>query len=245
MKKIWPQRAYLGLFAGAGRARIEESGEIVETSAASVFRLPDPFTHHVFVDQDPLCTEALRKRLNAISTDLRFEILTGDVNALVPDILSALPSFSRERGLLSYCFVDPFAANLKFHTIRALGRFRMDFLILLMLGLDARLNFRNYLERESDSRIADLIDVPNWRAEWKREASGRRPNVIRFIIRKFDEAMVRIGYRSTPLERTHPVKVHSKGVMIYHLVFYSKDELGQTFWEETRKGVSPQLGLEL
>ena len=35
MKKKWPQRAYLGLYSGAGRALVEETGEIVATTAVS------------------------------------------------------------------------------------------------------------------------------------------------------------------------------------------------------------------
>src|SRR4029077_4567853 len=44
MKNKWPQRAYVGLYSGAGRARIEGTGEIIETTALSALRLADPFT---------------------------------------------------------------------------------------------------------------------------------------------------------------------------------------------------------
>ena len=63
MKNKWPQRAYIGLYSGGGRARIDPTGEIVETTAMSVFRLSDPFTHHIFVDSDPRWIEALRGRI--------------------------------------------------------------------------------------------------------------------------------------------------------------------------------------
>ncbi len=245
MKSMWPQRAYIGLYSGAGRARLENSGEIVETTATAVFRLPDPFTHHIFVDQDEECTRALRQRIKALPGDFTPVILTGDVNSLVPEIHAALPPYGASRGLLSYCFVDPFAANLKFATIRELGRLRMDFLIVLMLGWDARVNFKVYLEDESNTRIAELIDAPNWREEWRREFAGRRSRVVPFLMRKFDEAMVRIGYQSASSQDALSVKVHNKGVLIYQLVFYSKHPLGKEFWGKTRVGVKPQMELPL
>src|SRR5688500_1163593 len=62
----WPQRAYLGLYAGAGRARLRPSGEIVETSALSVLRQTPTFTHHIFVDNNELCLTALEKRAISI-----------------------------------------------------------------------------------------------------------------------------------------------------------------------------------
>ena len=245
MKARWPQRAYLGLYSGSGLARLEDTDEIVETTSTSVFRLPDPFTHYIFVDQDPRCTTALAHRVSRLPGSFSPTILTGDVNSLLPQIRKALPSYSRTNGLLSYCFVDPFAADLKFATIRALGQGKVDFLILLMLGLDARVNFKNYLEDETNTRIAELIDAPQWREEWKLESSAWRPNIIRFLMRKFDEAMVRIGYQSAPSTSALSVKVHNKGVLIYKLVFYSKHPLGAAFWSQTRAGLIPQIELPL
>jgi three-Cys-motif partner protein len=245
MKSQWPQRAYVGLYSGAGRARLEETDEIVETTAMSIFRLPDPFTHHIFVDNDARCTEALTERIRSLLGERNVTVFTGDVNILVSNVREALPAFSSSKGLLSYCFVDPFAANLKFETLRSLGQLRMDFLILLMLGLDARLNFKTYLEDERDTRIAELVDSPNWRDEWRRESKAGRPNVVHFLMGKFDVAMTRIGYRSAPPDHALSVKVRNKGVLIYQLVFYSKNELGQKFWKQTRTGIKPQLDLSL
>ncbi|NIM49322.1 MAG: three-Cys-motif partner protein TcmP [Gemmatimonadales bacterium] len=245
MKSRWPQRAYLGLYCGAGRARIEGSGEVVETTAMSVCRLRDPFTKYIFVDNDSDCTHALSKRIDALPTKHDVAIIPGDVNQILPEIRSELPAFSRTRGLISFCFVDPFAADLKFETLRALGQYQMDFLILLMLGWDARVNFRRYLENEDETRIADLIDCPDWRQQWRdRRKSGHR-SVVHFLLGKFDEAMTRIGYRSAQPAHAHPVMIPSKRVLLYMLVLYSKHELGQRFWEETLTHTDPQLGLVL
>jgi three-Cys-motif partner protein len=245
MKSRWPQRAYLGLYSGAGRAKIEGTSEIIETTAMCVLRLPDPFTKYIFVDNDPRCTDALERRIAALPTKHDVTVIPGDVNQLVPTIRSYLPSFSRGRGLISFCFVDPFAADLKFETLRGLGQYRMDFLVLLMLGWDARVNFRRYLEDEEDTRIAELIDCPDWREQWRhRHASGDR-SVVRFLLGKFDEAMTRLGYRSAQPAHAHPVMIQNKRVLLYMLVLYSKHELGQQFWQETLTRVDRQLSLEL
>ena len=60
MKSRWPQRAYLGLYSGSGRACIEATGEIIETTALSALRTRFPFTNYIFVDSDPRCIEAFR-----------------------------------------------------------------------------------------------------------------------------------------------------------------------------------------
>jgi three-Cys-motif partner protein len=240
MKAKWPQRAYIGLYSGAGRARVEGTGEIVETTAMSVLRLPDPFSKYIFVDNDSRCTSALSARVASLPSALDVSVMQGDVDESASLVMGALPAFGPGNGLLSFCFVDPFAANLRFETIRTLGQLRMDFLILLMLGWDARVNFQQYYRDTSSTRIGELIDCPDWREQWDR---AQDKNVIRFLLGKFDTAMVRIGYRSCGPEHYHPVTAHNKAVLQYVLAFYSKHPLGQRFWEQTLAGSRKQLQL--
>jgi three-Cys-motif partner protein len=239
MRNSWPQLAYVGLYAGAGRARITGTNEIVETSALAVLHQPDLFTDYVYVDRNPDCVEALASRIQSIGAPARFTIIPSDVNESVAAVRQALPRYTGSRGLLSFCFIDPFDLQLKFDTIRGLSHLKMDFLVLLMLGVDARRNFNLYLTDESSTRIADLIDCPDWRAEYRTGA-----NVIHFLLRKFDEAMQRLGYLSAG-DDAHVVRVAGMGVLQYVLAFYSKNELGRRFWRESRAGLSPQLGFQL
>jgi three-Cys-motif partner protein len=239
MSKRWPQLAYVGLYSGPGRARVEPTGEIVETTAMSVVRQVNPFTHYIFVDQDPECVEALSQRIALVPDSPNALVIEGDVGSVVSIVRQNLPPYGPGKGLLSFCFVDPFAANLQFDTIRRLSDLRMDFLILLMLGWDARVNFKLYKNDLSSTRIADLIDEPNWRAQY---AQSRDRNVVRFLLTKFDEAMVRLGYLST-LDHVHPVKAAGTGVLQYVLVFYSKNQLGLKFWGQALARSDPQLRL--
>jgi len=223
MHKSWPQLAYVGLYAGAGRAHIAGTNEIVETSALAVLRQPDRFTDYVYVDRDPNCVQALTSRIHSIDPPTNLTIIPSDVNESVGAVRQALPPYSGSRGLLSFCFIDPFDLQLQFKTIRGLSPLKMDFLVLLMLGVDARRNFNRYLSDESSTRIGDLIH---------------------FLLRKFDEAMQRLGYLSAA-EDTHIVRAHGMGVLQYVLAFYSKNELGRRFWRESRSSLSSQLGLRL
>ena len=186
MKNKWPQRAYLGLYSGAGRARVAETGKIVATTAISALQVPDPFTKYIFVDNNPDCIAALEARISALGGDYDVSFINKDVLEAVPAIIKKMPLFSKDRGLLSFCFVDPFSAELDFSVLKQLGgKYKMDFLVLLMLGRDVRTNFRRYLEDEDDTRIAKLIDDENWRDEWA--ARGYRANnVIRFMLDKFN-----------------------------------------------------------
>ncbi len=245
MKDKWPQRAYVGLYSGAGRARIEETGEIIETTAMSVFRLRHPFTKYIFVDHDPRCIGALKNRIATLGHQHDVTLLERNVRDGVADIMEAMPPYGRNRGLISFCFIDPFSADLDFEIIRTLGtRYKMDFLVLLMLGRDVRTNFKRYLESPADTRIASLIDDPDWRSEWIDKRLSW-PDLIRFLLGKFDAAMTRLGYQAARPDDAHPVRVIGKGVVLYFIVLYSKDPLGRRFWQVTREGTDPQMPLGL
>ena len=244
-KSKWPQRAYIGLYSGPGRARVESSGEIVETTALSAMRLQDPFTKYIFVDHDPRCVEALQARSRSVERDLDVTVIREEVDRATGRVIEAMPDFGPGHGLLSFCFIDPFSAELDFDVIRTLGtRYRMDFLILLMLGRDIRTNFRRYLDDPSDTRVARLVDDPLWREEWL--AERRRPaELLPFLHRKFDLAMTRLGYRPSPPSEIHPIRVEGKNVFLYSLVFYSKHPLGPKLWKAAREAIAPQYGLGL
>lgn len=240
MHRKWPQLAYIGLYSGAGRALVvhkRSKQEIVETSALAVLRQERPFTHYVYVDSDERCSNALRDRIAALHSSATVTVLQCDVNESVPSVRSSLPRFTKTHGLLSFCFVDPFDLQLRFSTIKALSDLKIDFLVLLMLGVDARRNLRGYYDPTS-TRIADCFDCPDWRDEHPKGSRG----VVKFLSRKFDEAMGRLGYL-TAKDAHHPVTVHGMGVLQYFLAFYSKDQLGLRFWQDCRKELSPQLGL--
>lgn len=245
MKDQWPQRAYLGLYSGPGRARIEATGDIIETTGMSAIRTRFPFTKYIFVDNDSRCIEALSGRIEALPDRPDATLINADVAEAIPQVIAAMPRFGPGNGLLSFCFIDPFSAALDFEVIRHLGsRYMMDFLILLMLGRDVRTNFRRYLEDPSDTRIASLIDDPNWREEW-RSRGLRRRDLIRFLLHKFDASMTRLGYKAARPDEAHPIRVMGKNVFLYSLVLYSKSDLGRQFWEATRKGMDPQGRLDL
>jgi len=229
MRNKWPQLSYIGLYSGAGRARVEGANEIVETSAISVLRQPHRFTHYIYVDNNEACTAALEARCRIAAPQANVTVLRRDVNESAPEVLRALPPYGPKNGLLSFCFIDPFDTSLRFSTIRALSHLRIDFLVLLMTGADFRRNIARYLADPTSTRIEDLIDCPTWRSEFRKDG-----NALRFGLGKFADAMQRIGYAGPVSE---PVYVSGKKVLLYNLVFYSKATAAVRLWKKTTKSL--------
>jgi three-Cys-motif partner protein len=187
----------------------------------------------------------LKNRIETLPGEPEVSLIQKRVEDAVPDIKEALPSYSAEKGLLSLCFIDPFSADLDFSVIRELGQsFKMDFLVLLMSGVDIRQNFQRYLEDKSDTRISDLIDDPNWRQDWAQRGMRAR-DLIHFVLEKFDAAMTRLGYEAQGPEESHPVRAHGMGVLLYHLVFYSRHPLAKKLFRAAEAGIDPQTTLGL
>lgn len=246
LRAKWKNRVYIGLYSGAGRAQVKNSGDIVETTALAVFRQEVPFTKYIFVDADERCIQALEGRIDALGGGHDVTLIQKKVSDAVPQIVAAMPSYDPKagEGLIGLCFVDPFRVDLDFDVIRRLSRYRMDFLVMLPLGYDLRRNLRRYLENAEDERVGALVDDPNWRSDWRgRGLPDRR--FVRFILEKFDEAMERLGYRRRKMEDTVSVKVKGMEVYLYSLALYTKHPLGEQFWKTTIAQTDPQMGLGL
>jgi three-Cys-motif partner protein len=241
MHSKWPQLAYIGLYSGAGHAELED-GRRVQTSALSILTQPDPFTHCVLVENDPTWFSALESRCQSLKSPTQLRLIKKDVNDSIGEVRAGLPRYRKGFGLLSFCFVDPFNAGLHFAVIKALSDLRVDFLILLMLGNDVRRNIETYYHDPTNNRMADLLDCPTWREEFRKDG-----NIVRCSHRLFDEAMQRLGYPSA-VNAALPIYAHGTKVLQYRLAFYSKDEVGMKLWHHNLESLSrldAQTTLEL
>ncbi len=231
MKRQWPQLAYFGLCCGSGLARIDGTDEIVETSALSALRMP--FTHYIFVDSNPDCISALRERcVDREGKEIVF--INGDVNQSGTQIVESLPKFSAGKGLLSFCFLDPFDLGIKMSLMRELSRRKMDIMVLLMTGADFRRNVRTYTTNLDNRKIDELLGDSEWRTNCTRP--------IRDLVEMYDNAMVKLGYLSAR-DSIVPVHAHNTGVHLYSLALYTQNERGKDFWLKAKRQVTGQSGL--
>ncbi len=151
MRDKWDNLVYIDLFAGSGYARIRESKRIVKNSALISLSIPFPFTKYILCEKDELRYNALKQRIKRDHSAIDVSILNGDCNLIVDDIIELIPIPKKGNTVLCFCFVDPFSLNLNFSTIKKLSRYKIDFLILLALGMDARRNYKHYLKLDNNN----------------------------------------------------------------------------------------------
>jgi three-Cys-motif partner protein len=239
MHKKWNQLAYIDLFAGAGYARIKETGKIYKSSALIALSIPHRFTKYIFCEQDEACFDALQKRVKRDFPNLPVDFVKGDCNKKIDAIKSKLPKFSKGNTLLPFCFVDPYSLNLHFKTIETLAGGLMDFLILQALHMDANRNFENYMS-ENSSKIEHYLNDPDWRKKFD-ENDLNKKDFVHFLFNQYHAKMLVMKYK--PEKQAHQIKSNVKNLPLYYLAFYSKHERGNDFFDKARQYVSPQLGL--
>ncbi|HEX2095200.1 MAG TPA: three-Cys-motif partner protein TcmP [Longimicrobiaceae bacterium] len=202
MKGKWT-RVYLDLFAGAGYAYLKGSKRIVPSSALLALQIPDPFDLYIFCEADPKPLAALQARVQRLNPSVPVHFVKGDANESVEAILRLIPV----QRSLTFCFVDPFGTNVRLSAIRQLANARkMDFLILLALGMDANRN-RDRYQKEACERLDDFLGGRDWRKRWeeaKRSGKGFRG----FLAEQYAEAMSALGYLDTNLEEMYPYAYH-------------------------------------
>jgi len=238
----WDERVYVDLFAGAGRARIKHSPNIIPTSPSISLDVSAPFDKYIFCDVDTHCLGALKKRVARDFPGRRVAFVPGDCNANVPRILSESPRYSKGHTVLTFSFVDPFRlSSLRFTTLSALAARFTDFLVLIPAYMDARRNLSVYLEEST--KVVDLfLGLPDWRDRW-RVAQPARGNFGAFVADQFGMQMRSLGYRYSGLQDTVLVKYPPKNVSLYRLAFFSHSELGQRFWTQAMQYTQQQLSL--
>lgn len=240
MRNIWNQLVYIDLFAGAGFARVKETGKVYKNSALLAMSIPNPFTKYILCEIDDKRFAALSERVNRDFSHLNIELIKGDSNQNIKQIVNAIPKFGKGNTLLSFCFVDPYSLNLHFSTIKSLGQQLMDFLILQALHMDANRNFDSYIKEES-TKIAEYLGIQDWRTVFEKDGLKNRGDFVKFLAEQYQGQMIKLGYQKTKL--MHQIRSNEKNLPLYYLAFYSKSSRGVDFFKKVQQRINGQQGL--
>jgi three-Cys-motif partner protein len=236
MKNLWERRVYIDLYAGSGRARLENSNRIVEASPLQVLSIKDPFDRYIFCDLNEDNVATLKSRVHRDHAGRDVEYVRGDSNETVDKVIGHIPQHRMGFRVLSFCFVDPFKiANLKFATIKKLADKRaIDFLVLIPTGMDATRN-----QHQQNRLLQDFLGNASWRDDRAVQPNRQFSN---FFIEEFAKSMQSIGYRWDGLSSTRVIR-NLNNSPIYHLAFFSKNPRGSDFWKKCQQSTTVQRSL--
>ena len=231
-RKFGGNATYIDLYCGPGRARIRQTGELVEGSAiiaALEAGSRVPFREVIVGDIDPVNVAACKARLArlGIQNVRAYEGTAADVAAKV------LPTLNPTGFNLA--FLDPFNIEaLPFSVIQTLAQAqRMDLLIHVSI-MDLQRNVRAMMTSGKLDKFA-----PGWEAVINRDAPNRTS--VMAVFAYWRGLLTALGYKvSDNVERVRG----TRNQPLYWLVLASKHDLGDTLWCEVSQ-VEPQRRLLL
>lgn len=109
---------YIDGFAGTGQPTLRGEQRLIDGSPLIAMTLVQPFDSYTFVEQTPWRAEQLRE-LCAKFPHLDTRVIEADCNAVIVDQVT--PVVRRERWARGFAFLDPFAMDLNYATIKAIA----------------------------------------------------------------------------------------------------------------------------
>jgi three-Cys-motif partner protein len=233
----WRSIHYIDLFAGPGKCRDRQTGEVYLGSPLIALGADYAFTRYFFADVEHENMSALRQRCSASPLSDRVDALVGDSNELVDEIAERISAIDREFisgrwPSLNLAFLDPEGMDLYWKTVETLAKLsRMDLIIHY-----PQMGLTRYMPQAHDSIDKNKVDLFFGDREWRqvyREWQGRT-RLHRQLIDHYKEKLRSLGYQQVfqgdepePLMRNV-----RRRTPLYRLVFASKHELGYHLWRE-------------
>ncbi len=239
MKRKWPIRAYIDLYAGSGFSEIEATNQLYWGSPLLALGVPDPFDKYVLCERDPVSLQALRERVKRIFPEADVHFFAGDCDERIAEIAAHIPS---AHGVLSFCFADPFDLSIKFSSIERLASRRVDFLSVFALHMDANRNISHYASQDNQ-KIDEFLGLPDWRGRWQ-EAEAKGIGFPRFLAELFSKQMEGIGYLPVPFHKMKQIRSDVRNLPLYHLALFSKHQRAFDFWDQVLKYSTDQTSFD-
>jgi three-Cys-motif partner protein len=220
---------YVDFFGGAGVCSIKgHPDRRFPGSAIIAAHAPKPFAKIIACEKDKSRAEACRVRLGNTSVADRCEVLEGDCNELVGQLVSKIP-----RRALTLAFIDPKGLDVQFSTVTTLSNnARVDFVVLFADALDINRNAEHVYRSDPRSKLDQFLGPDsNWREEL--DNLENPDHVTRR--RLFAEIYQRQLKRLLGFEFSNEKVMTCKGRPLYRLVYASKSDLGLKFWKDALK----------
>ncbi|HEY7120544.1 MAG TPA: three-Cys-motif partner protein TcmP [Tepidisphaeraceae bacterium] len=219
MKRKW-ELHYVDLFAGAGIEDVKGRG-LDWGSPLIAAQAPHQFSRLHVNEYAEDRFNALAARLARFQQPSRPQLLRGDANQIVGQIVKLIPAKS-----LSLAFLDPYGLHLHYSTVRQLADRAIDLIIFFPDHIDALRNWRAYYADNPESNLDLVLGTGEWR---ERKASTPRDRWVDVLRQLYEEQLRRLGYIEFHYERI----CRPDGRHLYRLIFCSRHPIGGQIWTGT------------
>lgn len=221
-RKRWSSLHYVDLFAGVGIVELEDSKELSWGSPLIAAQIEPKIDQIHACEADPRKFEALSFRLGRLAHKENPQLLCGDANIVVSEIVSAIPPRS-----LTLAFLDPYGLHLFYETVRSLSKRHCDLIIYFPDRVDVLRNWRMNYDEDRESNLDRVLGTGDWRLIFESEAKGNWVKALRDL---YITQLGKLGYTTFRF-----IRIEAAGRPIYQLIFCSKADVAAKIWDGISK----------
>ena len=223
-----PSTLYLDLFAGVANDVLRDEDEIIAGSAIRALKTEPKFTKLVLFELADKAEQLQNRLQEQFPGDQRYEIVPGDCNRTISQVLEALKSEEQGNDYSkspSFAFIDPCGLNIHWGTLVKIAEFKAEAISrkisrtkteMWILFSDPTI-FRVSGLKTTD-RITQMYGTNDWEAIRERRESGKiePPEARKFYVNLFrDRLESLLGYKYTMAMYV----VGEKNMPMYTMIF--------------------------
>lgn len=225
-------KVYFDLFAGGTRNENRDTGREFLGSAERALRLSPGFSHLAFFELDTKAAATLQELIHSVAPEGRAIVVPGDCNDEVPKLLKGLNY--NLRFAPAFAFIDQYAAEVHWETIKALATYKIPGRtkpeLWLYFGDSLYPRGLGQTDPAALARFEARLTLMYGSEEWKHIRDARRsglldPDGARFEYINFMRWRLErvLGYRMTI-----PLKVvNDRGQPLYTMIFATDHPAGE------------------
>ena len=212
---------FIDLFCGPGRARIRETGEWIDGSAISAWKISQaggaPFSNVLIADIDTESREATAERLERLGAPVHQ--ISGSAVQAATQVVQLVNPYG-----LHFAFVDPFSLGaLDFKIIQSLASLKRIDMLIHISKMDLQRNLRTNITSEESA--FDMF-APGWRSEV--DVRRSQTEIRRLVVEYWRNKVTTLGiWPSTNMKLISG----SSNQPLYWLLLAAKHELAHKFWK--------------
>ena len=207
------ERIYIDAFAGPGQNLLNKSDIVIKGSPLIALEAHGPkgtmFDRLFFIEKDPKAVIELKQLLRNYDKTGRAEVIPGDVNKKLPELMHRLSKRSP-----TFIFIDPQGVDPRWTTIEAVVSWRTELLINFPLGMSIKRNL-------TSQKVVGYFGTSEVEALLSSAQGPRDRSLLDF----YKERLRRIGYEFQ-VEDERLVKT-GRNRPLYYLMFVSKVNVGK------------------
>lgn len=239
-EKKWRAIHYIDLFSGTGKYQLRGTDRVVLGSPLIALTQKRPFDRYFFSDINPENIDVLKQRCTPSPHFEKIRFYVGDANTQVAKVKEEIDGIDNKylEGVwssLNIAFLDPFGLELEWKTVETLAKSnRMD-LVVYYSQMGITREAPKVIGKKPPTAIDDFFGGTEWRDIYREYQEKSEMFLHRKLLDLYKGKLKDLGYVIRDIQNEPLIRSTKRRAPLYRLLFASKHNLGNKFWNDVIK----------